>query len=73
LHVRITFSILAGISNGSFGGFRHVSDNLPSGFCRAQLPLSMCTFQSEITPPQQQRKVTEVMEQKRRSASGTGT
>jgi hypothetical protein len=35
LHVRINPSILADISNGSFGGFRHVCDDLSSGSCRA--------------------------------------
>src|SRR5438105_4730944 len=31
LHVRITPTILADFSNGFFGGFRHVCDDLPSG------------------------------------------
>jgi hypothetical protein len=33
----------------------------------------MCTFQGESTPRHRQCKVTEVMEQKRGSAGGTGT
>src|SRR6202795_3247398 len=73
LHVRITPSILAALSNGFLGGFRHVCDDLPSGSCRAPLELSRCTFQAEITPPHPPCKVTEVMEQRRRSATGTAT
>src|SRR5208283_3106614 len=73
LHVRITPSILAAFSNSSLGGFRHVCDDLPSGLPRAPLQLKMCTFQAEITPQHQPCKVTEVMEQERRSAFGTGT
>src|ERR1700730_903635 len=73
LHIRITPTILADFSNGFLGGFRHVCDDLPSGSCRAPLPLSMCTFQAEITPQHPPCKVTEVMEQRRRSATGTAT
>jgi len=73
LYVRVPPAILADISNDSFGGFRHVCDDLPSSSFRAQLGLRMCTFQAEITPRHQQCKVTEVMEQRRRSAGGTGT
>jgi hypothetical protein len=35
--------------------------------------LSKCTFQAEITPQHLHYKVTEVMEQRRRSVGGTGT
>jgi hypothetical protein len=73
LHVRITPTILADFRNGFLGGFRHVCDDLPSGSCRAPLPLRMCTFQGEITPRHPPCKVTEVMEQRRRSATGTAT
>jgi len=73
LHVRITPSVLGDFSNGFLGGFRHVCDDLPSGSYRAPLPVSMCTFQGEITPQHRHCKVTEVMEQRRRSATGTGT
>jgi len=45
----------------------------PSSLCGAPLGLSECTFQAEITPPHSSSKVTEVMEQRRRSAGGTAT